>query len=83
MEREAIRSKLTEIFRDVFEKAELEIGEATTAADIPAWDSLAHIHLIVAVERGFGIRFSSREMQSWDHVGEMMDCIAEKLSQKA
>jgi acyl carrier protein len=33
----------------------------------------------VAVEKRFGIRFSSREIQNWSNIGEMIDSIVGKL----
>ena len=80
MERQDVLKQVNEIFIDVFEKEGLVINDQTTAQDIDAWDSLAHIHLIVAIERSFKIRFSSKEMQSWENVGEMIDSICAKIS---
>ena len=28
-----------------------------TAQDVPAWDSLSHLNMIVAVEKAFGVKF--------------------------
>jgi acyl carrier protein len=79
MERLDVMKQVNDIFIDVFENKDIVLTDQTTARDIAAWDSLAHIHLIVAIERGFKIRFSSKEMQSWDNVGEMIDCICSKF----
>ena len=38
-----IRSKLQEIFQDVFDDEEIELFDAMTAADVEDWDSLSHI----------------------------------------
>jgi acyl carrier protein len=32
----------------------------------------------VAIEKQFGIKFTSKEMTSWKNVGEMVDSIASK-----
>jgi acyl carrier protein len=72
--------KLNEIFMDVLDLEELNLKRETTANDIEEWDSLSHILLIVNIEKQFKIRFTSREIQSWKNVGEMVDCIEVKVS---
>ena len=79
MERKEIFEKLTEIFRDVMDNDEIVLEEETTAEDIEEWDSLAHVQLIEKIEAVFGVKFSAKEMMSWDEVGELVDSIEEKL----
>jgi acyl carrier protein len=78
MERNEILTKLTPIFREQLDNEDIELNAETTADDIEEWDSLSHIQLIVAIEKAFGIRFSSSEIQSWNNVGEMIDSIISK-----
>lgn len=79
MERKEIFEKLTEIFRDVMDNDEIVLEENTTAEDIEEWDSLAHVQLIEKIQAVFGVKFSAKEMMSWDDVGEFVDSIASKL----
>ena len=79
MERTDIYGKLNEIFIDVLDLDEVELTDATSANDIEEWDSLSHIQLIVAVEKTFGIKFTSLEIMKWKNVGEMVDSILEKI----
>ncbi len=80
MERKEIFEKLTEIFRDVMDNDEIVLEENTTAEDIEEWDSLAHVQLIEKIESVFGLKFSAKEMMSWEDVGEFVDSIAAKLN---
>ncbi len=66
------------IFIDLLDDEEIALSETTTAADVDGWDSLTHIQLVVAIEKYFKIRFTAREIQSWNNVGEMVACIAGK-----
>lgn len=78
MERTEIFNKLNEIFRDVLDNEDIELKDETTASDIEEWDSLSHIQLIVAIEKAFGVKFTSLEIMKWKNVGEMVDSLLAK-----
>ncbi len=81
MEREEIFSKLNEIFEDVLDLDETpSLTDETMANDIEEWDSLSHIQLIVAIEKAFGIKFSSQDIMNWQTVGDTVNSILNKLS---
>jgi acyl carrier protein len=79
MERTEILTEIQEIFRDTLDNEEIVLTETTTANDIDEWDSLTHIQLIVAEEKHFKIKFTSKEILSWKNVGEMIESIKTKL----
>lgn len=72
---------LNPIFIDVFENDEIKISLETSSKDIEEWDSLTHIQLIVEIEKYFKIRFSSKEIQSWNTVEELIETIIQKIIQ--
>ena len=74
-----IRSKLQEIFQDVFDDEEIELFDAMTAADVEDWDSLSHITLIHEIEAAFGIRFTTTEVLATKNVGEFIALIGSKV----
>jgi len=79
MERSDILAKVQEVFRDELEEEDLVLTDETTADDVEEWDSLSHVQLVVALEKAFGIKFTSREILSWDNVGDLVDCISKKV----
>jgi acyl carrier protein len=79
-EKNSILDEINKIFIDTLENDTLVIHESTTAADVAEWDSLTHIQLVVAIEKHFKIRFTSKEIQEWKDVGEMIECIIKKIS---
>lgn len=78
MEKKQILEEVQEIFRDVLDNEDIVLANETTAEDIEEWDSLSHIQLIVAIEKHFKVKFTSKEILSWKNVGEMIDCISTK-----
>lgn len=79
MSNSEIIPQLNEIFVDIIDNEDIKIVPETTANDVDGWDSLTHIQLVVAIERHFKIRFTSKEIQSWKNVGELADSISSKL----
>lgn len=65
--------ELLPIFREVLENNDIVLNESTVAADIPEWDSLNHIYLVVAIEKQFKIKFTTHQIQSWQCVGDMLN----------
>ena len=64
----------------MFEDDELEINAQTTAADVEGWDSLAHVTLMINVEKRFGVKFRSSDIARLKRVGELMDLINAQLA---
>ena len=79
MERNDILARVQEVFREELELDDLVLSDETTADDVEEWDSLSHVQLVVALEKAFCIKFTSREILSWDNVGDLVDCISKKL----
>ena len=79
MERNEILKRVEEIFREELEQEDLVLTDETTADDVDGWDSLSHVQLVAAMEEAFGIEFKSREILSWDNIGDLIDCIEKKV----
>ena len=79
MERNEILKRVEEIFREELEQEDLVLTDETTADDVDGWDSLSHVQLVAAIEEAFGIEFKSREILSWDNVGDLIDSIEKKV----
>jgi acyl carrier protein len=75
-----IQSKLTDVFRDVFDDDTIAIDAGTTASDVDGWDSLAHIRLMLSVERAFKVKLSASEIGRLKSVGDLMELLERKLA---
>lgn len=78
MTREEVYTRLTEVFRNMFDDDTIEINDDTTAADIEDWDSFEHINLMNAVEREFSFKMPMGKIIKMKNVGELVDIIIEK-----
>ena len=79
MEKDAILEQVIFIFKEVLERDDVQLTNTTQASDVDGWDSLTHIQLVVSIEKHFKIRFTSKEIQSWNNVGEMIDSIYNRV----
>ena len=80
MDRVAVTEKLTEIFRSTFAEPDLVLHDSMTADDVAAWDSLSHINLILAVERGFNLRLTMRETRGLKTVGDLITLMEKRAA---
>jgi acyl carrier protein len=73
-----MRERLEEIFRMVLSDDGIELEAATRAADLPGWDSLAHINAMFAIEQSFGVEFVGDEFARIATIGELEVVLAGK-----
>lgn len=74
-----ILERLTAIVASILDLDDLQLTAATVAADVPGWDSLAHLQIVAAVERDFRIRFRTGEIAGVADVGALIGRIRDRL----
>lgn len=74
--------EVTETIRDAFSDDEITLTETSTAGDVDGWDSLMHLNVIIALEKRFGIRFTTAEIshlkEEGQNIGTLLQLIAAK-----
>ncbi len=80
MTRDEAAARLTEIMSDVFDVDDLTYSDSLTAGEVDGWDSLSHVRFLVTVEKQFGLRFTSTEIDGFKNVGEMLDVIVQRAT---
>ena len=73
-----VLAELTEILRSVLDDPALTVTRDTVAEDVPGWDSMAHIALVVEAECRFGITFQAAEIEALQRVGDLLRLIEAK-----
>jgi acyl carrier protein len=67
--------RLTKVFQDVFADDDLEVQPKMTAGDVPEWDSMSHVRLMLTVERAFNAKFAAAEIAGLQNVGDLVSVI--------
>ena len=70
-----VYARLTTVFHNVFDDDFIEVTPSLTAKDVDGWDSLAHIRLILTVEKEFKVKFSTTEIGKLENVGDLASLI--------
>ena len=81
MNQTEVIAKLQTLFDDIFLESP-RLAPELSAKDVPEWDSLLHISLIVAVEKSFSVRFRMGEVEATRNVGEFANLIAKRVVEK-
>ena len=72
--------KLSDIFKVLFNRPDLELNDNLTAKDVPGWDSFNHVNLIINIEEEFGVRFSNDEVGGMQNVGNLKTLLVSKIT---
>ncbi len=70
------------IFKDVFSLRDFVLNNAMTARDVPGWDSINHIRLVLKIESTFKVKFTIKEIQSFDNVGSLLSVTQKKIDSR-
>ena len=77
---------ISQKFKDVILKEldldDCEINENTTADQVPGWDSLNHINVIMAIENAYDLEFRSQEVLRCNNVGDLFNLVNEKTKNR-
>lgn len=73
---------LTDVVRDVFGDDDIVLAESTTADDVDGWDSLMHLNLVIAIEKRFGVKFTTAEISDLKEEGQNIGTLLALISAK-
>lgn len=80
MSEAAIYAFLTDTFHDVFMRDDILLKPELTAKDVEGWDSFKQIEILLATEERFGIKFSTREVDSLQSIGDLVRLVGAKTN---
>jgi acyl carrier protein len=79
MQQQEVLTKLQEIFDTVF-LDEVVVTPELSAKDVPEWDSITHVTLMMTVEETFGVRFRVGEVEATQNVGDLANLIVKCIA---
>src|SRR5580698_7192349 len=71
-----MNEKLLQILAATLNVDASALGEGTSTANTPAWDSVAHLNLVLSLEQEFGQRFSPEEFMQMQSVAAINGVLA-------
>jgi len=74
-----ITDELKNVILGVLKLENFEIKDETTAFEVPGWDSLNHVNVILAIEKHYNVRFKNLEILRLKNVGALQKLVESKL----
>jgi len=78
-----IDKKFKKVILDELELDDFDITDDTKADQVPGWDSLSHINIILAIEKNFNIRFKGLEVLRCKNIGDLQKLVNSKLEKSS
>jgi acyl carrier protein len=73
-----ITDELKAVILKVLELEDWDITEHTKASEVPGWDSLNHVNVMLAIEKHFAVRFKNIEIFRLTNVGDLQRLLDSK-----
>lgn len=67
------RGRLRRIILEVLDDPEVEFSDALSMGTCSAWDSVAMVQIVLAVEQEFDVRFTTDEVAEMRGVGYLLE----------
>lgn len=77
-----ISQELKKVILKELDVDDFDLQDTTTANEVPNWDSLNHVNVIVAIEKEFKVKFKGIEILKTKNVGDLQRLLDSKLAQK-
>ena len=74
-----ISQELKKVILNELNLDDFDLQDETVAPDVPGWDSLNHVNIILAVENKFNVKFKSYEVLRLKNVGDLQKLLDSKL----
>ncbi|MEI6351654.1 MAG: acyl carrier protein [Verrucomicrobiota bacterium] len=73
-----MKQKLIQILADTLGLAPAEIPADASMEQLSAWDSIAHLNVVMTVEQEFGVQFQAEEFMSLNSLPAIEQALASR-----
>ena len=63
---------ITDIVREELDSDAIVLTAESTPSDVEGWDSLAHVAIVIAVQKRIGRRFTTHQIEGLESVGDLV-----------
>jgi acyl carrier protein len=74
-----IYDKINAVFNTFFKTTSIALQSHFTTADVPGWNSMNHVQLILKIEEVFDVRFKHAEIAAFENVGDLVRAIQRRI----
>jgi acyl carrier protein len=78
----ATQERITQIVASIFHLPAGSITPETSPQTVPAWDSVEHLNLILALEQEFQITFEPEDIEQLTSVAAIEQVVAKKQAEQ-
>jgi len=78
-----LRDKLLRVVADTLDVPVADVSIDSSCNDLKPWDSVGHIMVMLAVEQGFGVKFSVSQIEAARSVRELESGLLSLLESRA
>lgn len=74
--------EIEKLIQKLFDDKDIKLKTNTIAKDIQGWDSLAHVNIVLSLEKKFNFRFNPKDIYNFQNIGELIEIIKEHINEK-
>jgi acyl carrier protein len=75
-----ITPELKRVILSALKLDDWDIEDDTIAAQVPGWDSLNHVNVVLAIEKHFHVHFKTVEILKLKNIGDLQRLLNSKLN---
>lgn len=71
-----LRREIRQAVADVFAVDAASVTDESSSENLPAWDSIGHLNLILSIEQQFGVSFDPNQIPKLTSVAALAEAVA-------